>query len=344
MEKRNKKRTIIYLGILIVTIILAVFVFKENDSTSFVRGFIKLNFSQNKIVKLDIDGSNYLTKNKNTEEVLIDFLDDDDYELVGQMGSGYFFENNKGEKIIATHRYYFNFYSIWNLKMVNNAKDEIKITTIQGTFSCLPLIDNSVPHNDLCIFALLNDEGNYFRLLDRKLKLSGVSFGEGIEVEGIISLEKDVNYQSIGQIEVIDVNILSSIKNLSYIIPEEFSFKYVSFQDWKVSIFDNYSDNFFVVDGEIACEETSPESSFPVRAIKKDINGQLYCIKASSEGAAGSVYTKYAYSTVEDDKIVVVSFIARYPRCTNYSEIQRNECQRERESMDLDQIIFDVIN
>jgi hypothetical protein len=122
--------------------------------------------------------------------------------------------------------------------------------------------------------------------------------------------------------------------------------KYISSQDWKVEIYNKEDDlplGFKIVAGEVDCEETLLESSFPERVQKKIINNKLYCIRAFSEGAAGSVFTEYDYATVINDNLVVISFVARYPQCPNYPDPQRLECEQERETFNLDLVVDQII-
>lgn len=104
--------------------------------------------------------------------------------------------------------------------------------------------------------------------------------------------------------------------------------KYIFSQEWKVEIInDKCPPKFRIVDGEIDCE-TKDELFNKMK--KKVIDGQVYCIEEYSEGAAGSVYIEYTYSTFRNDNLVNVSFVARYVQCYNYSEPQKSECENER--------------
>jgi hypothetical protein len=81
----------------------------------------------------------------------------------------------------------------------------------------------------------------------------------------------------------------------------------------------------------------------PVRILKKTINGQEYCIKVSSQGAAGSIYKKYTYATARKGKRISVSFTARYTQCGNYGQPKRSECRKERQEYDLDQVVDNFV-
>jgi len=90
---------------------------------------------------------------------------------------------------------------------------------------------------------------------------------------------------------------------------------------------------------QLVCQETPAESSLPARTMRKQINGREYCVSASSEGAAGSVYTEYSYTTVRNEKIAELSFTLQYPQCYNYDDPKQSECQTERETYDLDALV-----
>jgi hypothetical protein len=91
------------------------------------------------------------------------------------------------------------------------------------------------------------------------------------------------------------------------------------------------------------CPITPAESSLPQRIILKTINSRTYCIRALSEGAAGSVYTDYYYSSIFNNRIITVNLVLQYPGCTNYDDRQKTECEQERQTFDLDNIIDNII-
>ena len=130
--------------------------------------------------------------------------------------------------------------------------------------------------------------------------------------------------------------------NIGSNLPDSFKANYISFQKYGSNIFkaEEYPKlESWVENGAIECTETPLESSLPLRISKKEINGQKYCIGAFSEGAAGSVFTEYAYTTVISDNVYLVQFIARYPNCSNYPDQERRECETERENFNLDNLV-----
>jgi len=135
-------------------------------------------------------------------------------------------------------------------------------------------------------------------------------------------------------------------EQINFQIPENIATGYTSFQDWRIKvIYDEteYPSNFTIVDGQIDCEETPPEGSLPSGINKKVIGDRVYCIERVSEGAAGSVYTTYNYSTIYDNSLVSISFVTRCPNCYNFDDPAQTDCIKERETFDLDALINGII-
>lgn len=124
---------------------------------------------------------------------------------------------------------------------------------------------------------------------------------------------------------------------ISFKYPEKLLTEYIFTQTWPPQV--------VVSDGEhgLSCSETPAASSLPIRAMKRMVDSRVYCVKAESEGAAGSVYTSYEYSTVKDAKKITVNFILIYPQCDNYDDPQRTACKNERTSFDLDATVDRIV-
>lgn len=230
---------------------------------------------------------------------------------------------------------------------VNEAEKSEELFIVSGEFVCLPLQDENQPHNDLCVFGIKSDDDDYYRLQaisdDKNNVINKIRRGQRIEITGMLMDEESDIYISSGTIKVRGVKYLyTEADQIESSLPDSFKAEYVSFQDYGLGIFDvsEYPRlESWVESGEIECDATAPESSLPLRMTKQEIAGQKYCIGAFSEGAAGSIYTEYIYTTVIDDNVYLVQFIARYPNCSNYPETERNMCERERESFDLDALV-----
>jgi hypothetical protein len=92
-----------------------------------------------------------------------------------------------------------------------------------------------------------------------------------------------------------------------------------------------------------SCIETPAGSSLPERITERVINAKVYCVKATSEGAAGSVYTTYVYSGFIDNQTINLTFTLRYPQCNNYIDPEKTLCSEERASFDLDSVIAAIL-
>ncbi|MFA6304391.1 MAG: Gmad2 immunoglobulin-like domain-containing protein [Patescibacteria group bacterium] len=125
--------------------------------------------------------------------------------------------------------------------------------------------------------------------------------------------------------------LTDSLQGISFKYPEKLSANFTSTVAWppvvKVEI------------GKFICNAQDGTASLPSRIIKRLVDDRVYCVEAMSEGAAGSTYTSYAYTTAQFGKLITLSFTLRYPQCLNYDDPQKTSCQNERESFDLDGVV-----
>ena len=129
----------------------------------------------------------------------------------------------------------------------------------------------------------------------------------------------------------------STENNLTFQYPDTLSTKYSSTVTWPPTI-------TITASNILNCPQTPQESSFPHRITQRMVDQKIYCMEASSEGAAGSVYTTYSYSTIWNNNIVNLDFTLQYPRCENYDNPQQTACIYERESFDLDGVIDRIVD
>jgi hypothetical protein len=121
------------------------------------------------------------------------------------------------------------------------------------------------------------------------------------------------------------------ISGLSFQYPERLPAQYIHVVDWPPQI--------ELIDSPFSCVEAGEEMARAGRTERRTIDGTLYCVTAESEGAAGSVYTSYAYATERDAQTLMIRFTTRVPQCLNYDEPQQSACQHERDTFDLDGIV-----
>ena len=120
-------------------------------------------------------------------------------------------------------------------------------------------------------------------------------------------------------------------QHLTFRYPEQLLTQYIHAQVWPPKV--------TVSAGTFSCPETPQTSSLPERTSRRMVDDRVYCVAATSEGAAGSTYTDFTYTTERGGELITVTFILRYPQCLNYDDPRQTECQNERTSFDLDDVI-----
>ena len=111
------KKGLIILFILLISVsfIYRKNIFQEGNPLPILFGTIRLNFSNDKVVKITKDNSKYITKSRNGINSITLFMKEKGYTLTDQMWAGYIFEKENKSRIIITHRHYSKLYDIWYL-------------------------------------------------------------------------------------------------------------------------------------------------------------------------------------------------------------------------------------
>jgi len=136
-----------------------------------------------------------------------------------------------------------------------------------------------------------------------------------------------------------DNNLWTTITNddgITFQYPKELLAKYVSVVEWPPVV--------KIETGAYFCKTTPQEvSSMSDITSERLVDDRTYCVNVKHEGAAGSVYSSYTYTTIKNDKLVKVSFTLQYPNCNNYDEEQKDDCASEREAFDIDSTVDRII-
>jgi len=123
---------------------------------------------------------------------------------------------------------------------------------------------------------------------------------------------------------------------VTYKYPKELLAKYISVVDWPPVV--------KVETETFSCKTTPQEvSSMSDITSKRMVDNRIYCVNVKHEGAAGSVYSSYTYTTTKNDNLVKVSFTLQYPNCNNYDEEQSKVCSSEREAFDIDSTVDRIV-
>lgn len=86
--------------------------------------------------------------------------------------------------------------------------------------------------------------------------------------------------------------------------------------------------------GSYSCTPSNTEVG---KVEERDIDGHTYCINTLNEGAAGSTYSIYTYtSAVNTSTVARTTFTLRYVQCMNYDNPNQSECLAERKNFNPD--------
>jgi hypothetical protein len=88
---------------------------------------------------------------------------------------------------------------------------------------------------------------------------------------------------------------------------------------------------------------TSTAGAFTCSDSQKTINNRLYCINIINEGAAGTTYTTFTYTTSLNNKLISINFTLGYPQCMNYDNPKQTECQNEEKTFNVDELADKII-
>jgi len=255
----NKKSLTI---LIIVVLIFGAFfflyspaIFQEGNPWSQIKGIIQLNFGNTDTIKLSGSDNEYMTKNKNGEDVIKNFMKNKGYEFTERMGAGCLFNSPTGESAVATHRCYCRYYSLWKITEYSNGSET----------------------DDELWTATTTDKGVVFKY------------------------------------------------------PQKLLAKYISETDWPPQV--------KIENTPFACSPSGKEIQFGRKTELRLVNNHPYCITKESESAAGSVYTNYTYSFPKNNKTEVITFILRFVQCQNYDEPKVSECENERFTFNIDNIV-----
>lgn len=200
---------------------------------------------------------------------------------------------------------------------------------------------------DRGIIDVVSDEYREDEHEERVLGAGGVRI---IKIKGLrkgstrIRLEyrRGWNPDDIDRTRLIRIRVRGDEKACPGAPPGRLDAEYISFSDWNVEVFSSrneYPRCFGVKEGRVFCRNKEMPENQQEEILEKTIDGRKYCIRKSSQGAAGTIYRKYTYAAVKKGKLVTVSFTAGFTCCGNYEEPARSECEAERRSFSPDQAV-----
>jgi len=119
----------------------------------------------------------------------------------------------------------------------------------------------------------------------------------------------------------------STQAGMTFTYPEKLPETYIHTVDWPPKL--------QIVGASFSCTEGGQAGDRAGVTRLRTIDGHAYCVTEVTEGAAGSVYTQYAYAAERDGKTVIMTFSLRAEQCGNYDEPKKTECETERANFDI---------
>jgi hypothetical protein len=116
--------------------------------------------------------------------------------------------------------------------------------------------------------------------------------------------------------------------NITFSAPQSLGTEYIHPVEWPPEV--------ELVNQAFGCKESGSEVLPQGQTQQKTIQNIPYCVTLESEGAAGSIYTKYTYAFAKDAQTVQLSFTLRGVQCSNYDEDKKSACEAERTNFDVD--------
>ncbi len=113
--------------------------------------------------------------------------------------------------------------------------------------------------------------------------------------------------------------------------PETLLTTYINTQDWPPQV--------QVLNEPFTCTEAGEETARAGKTEKRLVDDREYCRTSIVEGAAGSIYTQYAYAFPKDGKTIIFTFSFQAVQCANYDNLQKTACENERSAFDLDSVV-----
>lgn len=117
--------------------------------------------------------------------------------------------------------------------------------------------------------------------------------------------------------------------------PNEFG-TYARFFDWPPAV-QHLAEPY-------TCTEAGASTSRAGKTIRKVISDREYCVTEIVEGAAGSMYTQYAYATRDGEGTLIATFSTKLVQCENYDDPQKSDCKRAQSIFNPDLSIHQFIS
>jgi hypothetical protein len=123
---------------------------------------------------------------------------------------------------------------------------------------------------------------------------------------------------------------------ISFTYPIQLPTKYITAQDWPPKV--------ATTTGPFTCTNSGTVVTPTGMTKKITVGTREYCMTQQSEGAAGSTYNTYTYSTPAKNVAATLSFTLRMVQCDNYDDPQKTECKNERQAFNPDNLADNILS
>lgn len=126
-------------------------------------------------------------------------------------------------------------------------------------------------------------------------------------------------------------NTTDSKSGISFSYPADFGTEFIRPEDWPpvLNVYNEVQ----------TCTEAGSSIDRAGKTQKLTVGGNSYCVTEVMEGAAGSIYTQYAFARVKDGKTEILTFTTHATQCGNYDDPQKSRCETERENFDISKLV-----
>lgn len=122
---------------------------------------------------------------------------------------------------------------------------------------------------------------------------------------------------------------------ITFKYPEDINQTYTHTTDWPPSL--------EILDEPFSCSPAGLSNERSGVTTERTIGSRTYCVTEVTEGAAGSIYTQYAYAFPNGDDTTILTFTLRRPQCLNYEPEESTVCQAEQSAFNVDNIVNQIV-
>jgi hypothetical protein len=123
---------------------------------------------------------------------------------------------------------------------------------------------------------------------------------------------------------------------IAYDFPSVLDAKYIEVADWPPKL--------QIVTQPFSCTEAGSPTDRAGETRPVSYGGNTYCVTKITEGAAGSVYSLYAYAIGTESATAILTFSLRATQCGNLGEGEVLNCEAELAGFDITPVIHDMFS